>query len=68
MKYTIAICLGGANMVKNDEPYDEEEYFEDNEELLELELENDQISLRESAFVIGYKHKYEEKDFWDIGD
>ena len=55
-------------MAREEELYDEEEFYEDNEELLESELENDQISLAESAFVIGYKHKYEEKDFWDIGE
>jgi len=55
-------------MAREEELYDEEEYYEDNEELLELELENDEITLAENAFVIGYKHKYKENDFWEIGD
>ena len=55
-------------MRRDDTIYDEEEYYEDNEELLELELENDEITLAESAFVQGYKHKYNEIDYWEIGD
>ncbi|MFT4309575.1 MAG: hypothetical protein ACMXYL_03755 [Candidatus Woesearchaeota archaeon] len=54
--------------MRDEDLYDDEEYYEDNEELLELELENDQITTAESAFVIGYKHKYEEQDYWEIGD
>ncbi len=68
MSATIQVCGGGAIMARDDEVHDEEEFYEDNEELLELELENDEITLAENAFVKGYKHKYEETDFWDIGE